>query len=409
MHADAFNSDFSTVPGPRRVELAWSRSFDGDVHLGPVEWTINLGPTSDPDGRVYVTSSVPGCHFQQLDLATGETIWCAPMVRRGAIGSSALLDTDAVAYLPDGEYMRAFSPDGTVLWATPIVGVPFSAQFSPAGNLVLVTHLGMVFVLDRHTGAHVIEPTDLVARDRDPRWDPEQPVWACARGTEACPSGNTIAVDTTDGPHRGNVYFTWWEPGSPQAGVRAMHLDETAGTLTDLWHNESLPGGSASSPTVSPDGARVYVTDNVDSIHAIDTDTGSTVWSHRIGVAPGGSLSLSPAGVLVPAGGPLVAVRDAGPAAEELWRRSDLVNVGVATQAAGGVIYATVAAGGGTTELVVVDTATGTTLDRDPIDGVTRFSVGITLAHDGTVLVPMIGGELLAYRGAPGDATPALP
>ena len=59
------------------------------------------------------------------------------------------------------------------------------------------------------------------------------------------------------------------------------------------------------------------------------------------------------------------------------------------------------AAGGGRTKLVVLDTTTGDVLDREPIDGTTRFSVGITIAPDGTVLVPMIGGELLAYRSGP--------
>lgn len=391
VHADAANSDYSQVTGPRSVELAWERVLDGDLGIGDREWTINLGPTSDADGHVYVTSSVAGCHLQQLDLSDGATRWCAADVRQAAIGSSALLDVGGRAYLGDGEFMRAFDDRGRVLWEQPIVGVPFSAQFTPGGNVVLVTHLGVVYVLDRRSGSPVIEPVELVPNTG---WDPSGQVWACARGTEACPSANTIAVDI----RTGTVYFTWWEPGHPQAGLRAMRLDEAAGTLTDLWMNETLPGGSASSPTLSADGARVYVTDNVDSIHAIDTATGATVWTHPIGIATGGSLSLSPDGVMIPAGGPLVGVRDSGDRAEEVWRHDELINVGIATQAAGGTAYATVAAGGGRTDLVVLDTTTGDVLDREPLEGTTRFSVGITLAPDGTVLVPMIGGELLAYR-----------
>ena len=398
VHADAANSDHAAVEGPANVEPAWTRQLDGDMRIGDLEWTINLGPTSDPDGQLYVTSTVPGCHLQALDAATGETRWCAEQVALPAVVSSPLVDEDGRLFVADGTAMRAFDRDGEELWSQPIVGVPLSAQFTPGGNLVFVTHVGVVYLLDRATGEPVVDPVELVP---DPSWDPGKPLWPCARGTEGCPSANTPAVDMATG----RLFFTWWEPGAPRAGIRAVQIDEgPEPAVTDLWANDSLPGGTGASPTLSPDGSRLYVTDNEGHAHALDAATGEVIWSHDIGIAAGGSLSLSPDGLIIPPGGPLLALRDDGDRATEVWRVDGLVNMGIATQAAGHKAYATVLRAPNELDLVVVDTHTGEVLDRERLEGENRFSVGITLGPDGTVFVPTIVGTLAAFRPA---GTPA--
>ncbi|OWY60825.1 hypothetical protein B7486_67095, partial [cyanobacterium TDX16] len=183
VHADGANSDFTSQPGARALEPAWSRTFDGN---------INLGPTSTPDGLVYVTTnSGPGCHLHVLELETGETRWCSDEVDRFASISGVLLDDEGIAYLADGEAMHAFAPDGSVLWETPLVGVPLSAQMTPAGRVLAVTHLGQIVVLDRTTGEPVLEPVELIP---GATFDSVVGVGACARGLEACPSANTVAV-----------------------------------------------------------------------------------------------------------------------------------------------------------------------------------------------------------------------
>lgn len=397
VHADGANSDYSPVEGAGNVTLAWHRDFEGGVHLGPLEWTINLGPTVDPDGRVYLTSTVDGCHLQALDGATGETLWCSTEVDRYAVSSSTLLDRDGRLFVADGEAMHAFDADGEVLWEAPIVGVPLSAQFTPEGRLIFITHIGHVYVLDRRTGEPVLPTVELVP---GATWDPATGMAACARGTEDCPAANTLAVD----PHTGRFYFTFWAPGTPQAGLRAMqYTEEPEPAITPLWVNDSLPGGSASSPDLTPDGARVYVNDNVDRVHALDAATGDEAWSFPIGYASGGSPSTSPDGLVMPAGGsqsPLLAIRDAGDRGELAWRQDALVNRGIPTQVAGGVAYATVGRGQYRTDLVVVDTATGAELDREEVPGTSVFSVGTTIGPDGTVYVPTIVGGLAAYRPA---------
>src|SRR5690606_21288181 len=148
----------------------------------------------------------------------------------------------------------------------------------------------------------------------------------------------------------GRLFFTLWEAGAEQASLRAMtYTSDPEPALTDLWSVDTLPGGSGASPTLSPDGRRVYVTDNAGSIHALDAATGETAWTFPIGYAAGGSISLSPEGLLLPAGGSdvgLIAVRDAGDEGVLAWRRDDLPNRGIATQSAGGKVYATVHIGG---------------------------------------------------------------
>ncbi|MEU8118335.1 PQQ-binding-like beta-propeller repeat protein [Spirillospora sp. NPDC049024] len=382
-HADAGNTDYSPVVGARKLTPAWQRGFSGSIYLGA---------TNDAAGRVYVTTNGTGCHLHALDTATGKTAWCSGEVDREAIASSALLDRDGRIYLADGEAMHSFDADGNLRWETPIVGTPLSAQFTPAGNLIFITHIGRVYVLDRETGEPVLPPVELIpgAPDTDD-------TRACMRGTAECPSSNTLAVDLATG----RIFFTFWDKGAPAADIRAMRLTEGADpSIRPLWRNESLPGGSATSPDLSADGARLYVGDNEGGIHALDTATGATIWSHDTGYAAGGSSSLSPAGLIMPAGGgdgALMAIRDAGDRAERVWTKEGVVNRGIPVQAAGGVAYATVSAALGN-DLVVVDTATGAELDRERLPGATLFSVGTTVAPDGTVLVPTITGELFAFR-----------
>lgn len=385
-HADASNSDYSPVPGSARIVHAWSRSFEG---------MINLGPTSDGHGQLYVTTSGPGCRLHALDRATGQTLWCSDALDRLAVASSPLLDADRNLYLADGASMHSFRHDGGKRWETPLIGFPLSAQFAADGDLVFITHVGVIYRLDRRTGKTVIAPLELIP---DPVFDPSRDALACMRGTRACPSANTPALDR----RAGRFIFTFWAPESPAAGVRSMKIlaGADAKGITADWTHDTLPGGSAASPSLSADGGRVYLTDNNQRLLALDARTGERVWSIDIGYSAGGSPSVSPDGIILPAGGgdaPLMAIRDLGNQPRVLWRRDDLQNRGIATQTAGHLAYATVAKGGGTLDLIVVDTRTGKVHDREHLPGKPMFTVGTTVDSDGTVYVPTIRGGLHAY------------
>ena len=260
IHADGRNSDYSPVHGATDLTLAWQRSFGGN---------LTVGATVGPDGRVYLTGSTPGCQLQVLDGATGETIWCSGEVNYFAVISSPLIDRDGRIFVADNEAMHAFDHDGTLLWETPIEGAPLSAQFTQNGRVIFITHIGRIYVLHRETGAPVLPVHELTP---GATYDPSIGFLACARGTADCPSANTLGIDIDTGV----FVFTYWAPGEPQAAVRAMRITEDpVPSLTPLWTNDTLPGGSASSPTISADGERVYVNDNVGSVHALDMTTGA--------------------------------------------------------------------------------------------------------------------------------------
>ena len=334
------------------------------------------------------------------DAATGETVWCSDEVGRLAVISSPLLDQDGRIYLADAEAMHAFDPDGALLWESPIVGVPLSAQFTPGGDVVFITNIGHIYVLDRTTGAPVVAPHEVVP---GATFDPADGVMACAMGTAECPSANTPAIDLATG----RFFFTFWEPGADAAGIRAVQITEgESPAISPLWTNDALPGGSASSPVLSDDGSRVYLNDNAGGLHALDAATGEPIWSLPIGYATGGSPSLSPDGLIMPAGGgcaAVVAVADRGDRGEVAWRQEAWLNRGVSTQADGGRAYVTVNRADQQNDLVVVDTATGDELDREPLPGDAGFTVGTTLGPDGTVYVPTIRGQLFAFRPAGDD------
>lgn len=388
-HADSANTDYSPVRGAGDLTLAWHRSFDG---------AINLGATSDAR-HVYITTTARDGQLRALDPRTGDTRWKVTTFDRSAVASSATLDRDGRVFLADGTRMRALNTDGQELWRTPIVGFPLSAQFTRAGHLLFITHIGRIHVLRRDTGAEVVPAVELIpGATFDPSADPRP----CMLGTADCPSANTPAIDLrTD-----HFYFTFWTPGKPAAGVRAMRLvDAPQPSIESVWINDSLANGSAASPDLSPDGKRLYLTDNGGQLLALDAVTSEVIWKFPLGYKSGGSVSSSPDGIILPAGGGesrLLAVQDKGDHAELLWQRSDLINRGIPTQVAGGLAYATVTTpdADGALELIVVDTATGRILDRERLPGNPLFTVGTTLGLDGTVYVPSIRGDLFAFRPA---------
>src|SRR5690606_28449038 len=94
VHADAANTDYSPVGVRAGDSLAWERRIEGRIRFGPLPWTMNLGPTHAPDGRLCLTSTWTGCHLRALDGATGELEWCNADLDVLTAVSSPLLDRD---------------------------------------------------------------------------------------------------------------------------------------------------------------------------------------------------------------------------------------------------------------------------------------------------------------------------
>jgi len=388
-HSDRSNSDYSPVTGSMNLALAWERKFS--------QGQIYLGSTSDDQGHMYVTTSAPGCHLYALDQTTGQPLWCLNRINAQAIASSASIERDGNVYVADNKFMFGFDRDGNILWQTPIVGTTLSVQFTPSGRIIFITHIGRIYVLDRETGEPVFSPIGFIpGMTYDPD-APEQPDTACMSDTKDYPSANTIAVDQ----RTGDFFFAFFAPESEFAELRAMrYMENSAPSISHLLINRNLPGGSESSLTLSSDGKRVYVNDNVNSVHAKENMTGETIWSYAIGWASGGSASLSPEWIIMPAGsGFLMSIIDGGKNAELLWKREELKNSSIAAQVANNLAYAMVERAPGTFEndFIAVNTRTGAVLDRESLSGKTIFSEGTTIGMDGAVYVSTINGEFILY------------
>ncbi|MFH5209669.1 PQQ-binding-like beta-propeller repeat protein [Antrihabitans sp. NCIMB 15449] len=398
IHADARNSDTSTVEGSRSLSLSWSRPIGG-----PVAAYASIAA----NGQIFVTSKMDdGCNLFSFEMESGRKRFCS-ILGPGVIASTPIVDRETNIYVGDNGAVSSFNDHGQPRWRTPVVGTPISAQFTGDGNVLSVTQRGQVNVLERQTGLRVAPPFDLLPQP-DPIQNPDLPVplddlglQACFAGTAECPVANTPAIDLDTG----RFFVTLWEPGAPVASLVALrYTGGDSPKVTREWKSDILPGGSATTPDLSADRSTVYVNDNENTLYAVDAATGATKWTYDLGFTPLGSQSTSDDGLIIPSGGEgghLLALRDAGDRAELAWERTELVQAGVPAQAAGSTGYTVVRKGDGPDAelaLLTFDTTTGETLDEDTLPNAKGFTVGTSIGPKGEVLTPTLLGELFVFE-----------
>lgn len=392
IHHGPTNADAAPLPGFTDLDAAWSRDLPGN---------IAAAATIDSRGQLYVTTNddTPGaCHMYALDLATGNDVWCTDEVNRWAIGSSVLIDIDGNLYVGDDEAMHSFDRDGNLRWETPTVGAAISAQFLLNGYLIFVTHIGQVNVLTRDTGTPVIPVYEMLPGETYVQGTGLQD---CLLGGPACPSANTLSVDLISG----RFFNTVRPPSAAVAELRAFEYDYQNDQILPVWTNTTLGGGTASSPVISADTTRIYVNDNDGNFLALDAATGGEIWKVDIGFAPAGSPSVNSAGRGLPAGGigsKLLAVQDNGATGGILWEWATGANLGIPVQVNDDVVYAFVRQPGTVfgVDFVSINGTTGVETDRITLSPSPVFTVGTSIARDGTVIVAGINGVVAAFTPA---------
>ena len=175
--------------------------------------------------------------------------------------------------------------------------------------------------------------------------------------------------------------------------------------IQEVWANNALEGGSASSPAFSSDGTRIYVNDLNNHLLSIDADTGVIVWDYDIGFNAVGSPSVSEDGIIIPAAAfgevrGMIAIKDDDDTPNLLWRRDDVIQLGVPAQAAGNVSYTFIRTGlvNLRTQLLTFNTLTGETLDTDLVPGSAMSTVGTSIGPNGEVITPALGGTVYSFR-----------
>ncbi len=303
--------------GPANRKLVPSAPLGGAYTV----WTALAGaavltaPTMSPDGKkLYVASgkAVGHANLHAFDLE-GNLVWdSGPWqdpekgIDPCAILSSPIVDREGDIYLGDCNQLFAYRPDGQLKWVVSLpetqegdwvaseripVNALTTAVFTKAGNVLGVTNAGDVFVVDRADGRVLNAPMRLPGHVPPPSpmpmpesvfgmglVDPEIRDWSWQLlFGGAMRSANTPAVEMESG--RVFVAATSTEPG--KGALYALDLEESGSgeVAVEIAFSTDMGPGSGSSPSLSPAGHRVYVSDEEGQFYGVDARTGEIVWT----------------------------------------------------------------------------------------------------------------------------------
>ncbi|MEM7139070.1 MAG: hypothetical protein AAF500_21025 [Myxococcota bacterium] len=338
MHVGPNNSDNVWVAVAPRLELDW---------VAEQAFYVPEGPTYDNVGNLYFSPLFPGENLSlvSLDAETGERNWAVEGDGLNA-GSGAILvlndpDNPGEQIIYHATYTEAMAlrPDGTEIWRTPtgleippIVEGERSPTHSfgfnyhlPTDSLVGLTVGADIFAFDRETGDLVAPPTKVPgapAATADvglPQFIVDQSDALTDEVFGTLPGGlsffsvildvifgggsvvaNYFAID----PNTGLMYVAATaedaadgiEDGVSELGaVYSMDLvDDGAGALRfDVLNVATFEGGTGSTPTVSEDGQRVFVSDELGNVIALDSEL-NELWRFDVGAPIAASIGVSP-------------------------------------------------------------------------------------------------------------------
>ncbi|NUS42311.1 MAG: PQQ-like beta-propeller repeat protein [Mycobacteriaceae bacterium] len=399
-HGNSRNTAASAVTGTRALSPAWWRPLGG---------TVSSGPSISEDGQLFVTTtrSAVGCNIMSFLTGSGRKRMCnnVPFTKPvpDPVLATPLVDGDDNVYVGVGDgTLRSYNKMGQERWVMPLLGTPQSAQFTADGNVLVVTHLGEVDVFDRQTGKVAAGPYRLQGEpdhlaQANMSWpSADKGLDDCFTGKSGCTVAGAPALETASG----RFYLTAWLPNASAASLVALRYEN--GQIEKLWTAPVLSGGSTTSPALSADGMTVYVGDNSGELLAVDTESGKTRWTHRLGFTPFGGMSVSGDGTVIPGSldGKLVALRDREDRAEKAWERNDLVQTGVPVQAAGSTGYTVVKGTDGAPALLTFNIEDGTPIAQSPYPDEVRGAgpaVGAAVGPHGEVAVASRSGELVLF------------
>ncbi|MEM7434821.1 MAG: hypothetical protein AAF436_06680 [Myxococcota bacterium] len=338
MHTGPNNSDNVWVAVAPRHELDW---------VAETSFYVPEGPTYDNVGNLYFSPLFPqeDVSLVSLDAQTGERNWAIEGDGLNA-GSGAILvlnDPDSpgeqIIYHATFTEAMAIQPDGTILWRVPTgLSLPpivegertpthsFGFNYHPqTDSLVALTIGADIFAFDRQTGELVASPTKVPGSPAamSELGLPEFVVDVSDALTDEVfgetPGGLSffsIIVDVIFGggsvvanyfaidPNTGRIFVAATaddaadgvEDGVSELGaIYALELEAEggAGLAFRVVSAATFEGGTGSTPTVSEDGQRVFVSDNVGNVIALDRDL-NELWRLDVGEPLAASIAVSP-------------------------------------------------------------------------------------------------------------------
>jgi hypothetical protein len=363
MHAGLNNNDELWIATAPQQVVAWSV----EEHLYVPE-----GPTIDHHGRVYFSPLYPreDVSLVVLDGDTGERLWTLPHRgdRKGAGAPLILTDPDnptqQIIYHATYHHAWAVTPEGNILWEAPT-----GLQYDGAGvaphawgmnyierldALISVTQDGKVIGLSRKSGKPIFaRPFDLPGEPAAATVANMPPHWVLARGDKVArdvfgeipeDSGlftQMVRVIFGAGSEVSNYYAV--DPNSGWLYIAATAPDTADGSQDGISANGALyaiaitraghflkpvikawfafDGGTGSTPTVSNDGKRVFVSDDNGNVIALDNML-NKLWEFNVGDQVAASIAVSSDNgeIYAVTRNDIIRLQDNGDSAQLVWR-----------------------------------------------------------------------------------------
>lgn len=339
IHVGVNNSDSVWVAAAPMFELDW---------VAEPAYFVGNGPILDNEGNLYFNPNL--YHGERvimvsIDAKTGERRWAIPADHKREQSSPAFILNDPdnpgeqIIYIASYTRIMAVRLDGSIVWSkeTGLTLPPLEPGKNPdtvihlnyhpqTDMLVTLTKGGNLRAFDRKNGVLQSAPTELpgspaisdtgrkVPNRIINRVDPllNEAFGKTQGGLGIFSSvvnyiyggGGKVTNFFSIAPDSGRIYIAataedakdGTEDGRSEIGaIYGLDLvpDDSGGVEFKVLNRATFQGGTGSTPALSADGHRVYVSDNVGHVIALDSDL-NILWRTNVGEPLVGSVTVAP-------------------------------------------------------------------------------------------------------------------